>query len=266
MTSIQPDFFAFSKNISLFLYEEVLVYKVTNLLIKSSMENRISEIKETVERLTALLERELLSQREEIEGLKRSIAELSEKVEKGAVKGYHPIEERETTPPLQDEPLIELYPEPVEEIVPEPLPEPIPEPLPEPQKQVEITLDDEPFFIVKETKSTIKEKAVLGDLFESGKSIFSEYNEKKDPDWMTDIPGPAVDIIEKAMPLNDRFLFIRELFSDDEEQFDLTMERVNEYNSLNEIVNYLRAAFPHWDEKSEMVYRFYMIIRRKCRD
>ncbi len=250
MTSIQPDFFAFSKNISLFLYEEVLVYKVTNLLIKSSMENRISEIKETMERLTALLERELLSQREEIEGLKRSIAELSEKVEKGLVQSYHPLEERESTPTLQNEPLIELYTEP----------------LPEPPRQVEITLDDEPFFIVKETKSPKKEKAVLGDLFESGKSIFSEYNEKKDPDWMIDIPGPAVDIIEKAMPLNDRFLFIRELFSYDEEQFDLTMERVNEYNSLNEIVNYLRAAFPHWDEKSEMVYRFYMIIRRKCRD
>jgi hypothetical protein len=34
-------------------------------------------------------------------------------------------------------------------------------------------------------------------------------------------------------------------------------------HNLVETVEYLRERFPHWDEESDEVYRFYMTVRRR---
>lgn len=86
------------------------------------------------------------------------------------------------------------------------------------------------------------------------------------PAWKKDMPGPKVDTVQEAMSINDRMLFVRELFEGDEEQFALTMDRINETRTFREVLNDMKAAFPEWDEDSEDVYRFYMMVRRKFRE
>jgi len=81
--------------------------------------------------------------------------------------------------------------------------------------------------------------------------------------WKTDMPGPKVSDIRSAITLNDKLFFIKELFNDDEEQYRLSIERLNEMYTLDEAVDYIRGAFPEWEEDSNGVYRFLMIMRRR---
>ena len=81
--------------------------------------------------------------------------------------------------------------------------------------------------------------------------------------WRTDLPGSHVDDIKHAITLNDKLFYIKELFNDDEEQYRLSIERINEMRNLEEAVDYIRGAFPEWDEDSPSVYRFLMILRRR---
>lgn len=83
------------------------------------------------------------------------------------------------------------------------------------------------------------------------------------PSWMRDMPGPAVNDLHMAVTLNDKLYFIKELFKGDEDQFRLSIQRLNEMNSLKEALEYTRAAFPEWDEDSDSIYRFYMLLRRR---
>lgn len=81
--------------------------------------------------------------------------------------------------------------------------------------------------------------------------------------WRTDLPGSRVADIKQAITLNDKLFYIKELFNDDEEQYRLSIERINEMNNLDEAVDYVKGAFPEWDEDSNSVYRFLMILRRR---
>lgn len=81
--------------------------------------------------------------------------------------------------------------------------------------------------------------------------------------WRTDLPGSRVDDIKVAITLNDKLYYIKELFNGDEEQYRLSIDRLNEMRNLNEAVDYIRGAFPEWDEDSPGVYRFLMILRRR---
>ncbi|PKP42791.1 MAG: hypothetical protein CVT93_02555 [Bacteroidetes bacterium HGW-Bacteroidetes-10] len=81
--------------------------------------------------------------------------------------------------------------------------------------------------------------------------------------WRTDLPGSKVADIKQAITLNDKLFYIKELFNDDEEQYRLSIERINEMNNLDEAVDYVKGAFPEWDEDSNSVYRFLMILRRR---
>ncbi|MDD4656370.1 MAG: hypothetical protein PHR40_03450 [Bacteroidales bacterium] len=82
-------------------------------------------------------------------------------------------------------------------------------------------------------------------------------------DWMEDMPGQPVDDLRMAVTLNDKLFFIRELFNGDEGQYRLSMEKLNNFKSFSEALQYTRAAFEEWDQESEAVYRFYMILRRR---
>lgn len=81
--------------------------------------------------------------------------------------------------------------------------------------------------------------------------------------WKTDLPGTKVSDIRSAITLNDKLFFIKELFNDDEEQYRLSIERLNEMHTLEEAIDYIRGAFPEWEEDSNGVYRFLMIMRRR---
>ena len=82
-------------------------------------------------------------------------------------------------------------------------------------------------------------------------------------DWEVDIPGPYIEDIRDGIGLNDRILFLNELFYGDEERFAAALSALNGMEKLVDAVEYMRKRYPQWDEESDEVYRFYMTVRRR---
>ncbi len=84
-------------------------------------------------------------------------------------------------------------------------------------------------------------------------------------DWEVDYPAPYVENIQEGIGFNDKMLFIRELFNEDDEVFSQTIEELNKLDKFKAAVEYIRSEFPEWNEEGDVVYRFYMSVRRKLR-
>jgi hypothetical protein len=82
-------------------------------------------------------------------------------------------------------------------------------------------------------------------------------------------PEPAIAMqqpvrdIAKAIAINDRFLFIRELFDGDDAHFTQTINKLNSMTSLEEAKKYIQSAVQHWDETSEPAQFFLSILQRR---
>lgn len=104
---------------------------------------------------------------------------------------------------------------------------------------------------------------------EEGQEYKQESGEADWYDWEVDYPAAHIDNIYDGIGINDRYEFIRELFNPNDNLheaellFKRTIDDLNLLGSFKETVAYIRARFPQWDEYSDEVYRFYMIVRRK---
>ena len=158
------------------------------------------------------------------------------------------VEEPVTEEAVVEEPVIEepIAEEPVvdEPVVEEPVAEDDDDDLP-------IFADPEP---VQETVPvTQKPKAAVIDAMTDRQA------------WRTDMPGTAVKDIRSAISLNDRILFINNLFAQDPMKFQDALTRINQMASLDEVVEYVETEQPGWNLESDTVYRFMMAVRRKVR-
>lgn len=164
-----------------------------------------------------------------------------------------------------EEPAEEPVEEPVEESVEEPVEEVVEaeaevEDLPEEDLPVEeAPVDDLPFFDEEPAPVTVAEKAesvakpTVNDAMAAQQA------------WRKDMPGSQVRDIRSAISLNDRIIFINYLFKEDPMAFQESLTKINQMESLDQVVEYVCTDFPEWDLNSEVVYRFMMAVRRKVR-
>ncbi len=233
---------------------------------------------------------QLLGQREEamlerIEALEKKVEELEQKLQEaeqagapvaaavaGIVEGDAGEDAVESDVALEDDDI-------EEEVI---AGGDIDEPVAEPEMEIELEFFDEDEDIVIEEVEVEESDDVavveenVGDE-EDGRA--EEYNEgdvedegpvlvvdKARPDWYdweVDIPGSYIEDIWDGIGLNDRLLFLKELFNGDEIDFSETLDVLNEMTTLAEAVEYIRGRYPFWDEESDEVYRFYMTVRRR---
>ena len=83
--------------------------------------------------------------------------------------------------------------------------------------------------------------------------------------WRTDMPGTPVKDVRSAISLNDRIIFINQLFNEDPVRFQEVISRINLMDDLDQVVEYLSVENPEWNFSSELVYRFMMAVRRKVK-
>ena len=106
--------------------------------------------------------------------------------------------------------------------------------------------------ILKSEVAYLKERIGAGEILQ-----------KTETSWMDDPAEGRIDNIEDAMSQADLNFFTQELFDGDEYQFRLTAERINEMEDFKSVVKEMRETFPEWDESSQAVYLFYMIVKRR---
>lgn len=200
---------------------------------------------------------------EKIAQLEARVVELEEKVkeaETGVVEQVMPEEEIE-------EPAEELAEEFAEEFDEEPAEE---ESCFEAVQQEEIgnTVGQQPEieieFEFEEEQQIQQEEALLQETVPAGEPGLIVDKARPDwYDWEVDIPGPYIEDIRDGIGLNDRILFLNELFYGDEEEFASVLSALNGMNRLVDAVEYIRERYPQWNEESDEVYRFYMTVRRR---
>ena len=74
-------------------------------------------------------------------------------------------------------------------------------------------------------------------------------------------PITPIKLIWDAVGINDRFLFVRELFDNDSSKFESTVRALDELTSIQEAVNYLKMNFK-WNN-SEASQRFLILVKQR---
>ncbi len=76
------------------------------------------------------------------------------------------------------------------------------------------------------------------------------------------IQAKPIQDLNKAIGLNERFLFIRELFGGDKNAYYEAIQIINEMPNYEEAEQYIQERF-NWDEDKPEVIRFMELVRRR---
>ncbi|NVK65339.1 MAG: hypothetical protein HWE22_12180 [Flavobacteriales bacterium] len=156
----------------------------------------------------------------------------------------------------EPEVVIEATPEPEPEVAPEPEPEPMKEEPIVPTPQVEPKAEEPTVEVpAEEPKVEVKEKgsSFLDRLSISDNSISSQIAERK------------IDTLSGAFGINQRLLYINELFDGSGEEFSDAVKMLDTQPGLDDASNKIEElAFKYsWNPEEETVLEFLAIIKRR---
>ena len=118
---------------------------------------------------------------------------------------------------------------------------------------------------VESVEQPIEELTIEFPVESSIEPVQTHTIESKNYSWMVDIPGPKVELVQSSLSVNDRIIFINELCEGNREEFNSLIDRINQTPTFNEVVDMVHELYPQWDDNSDIVYRFYMMVRRRFR-
>ncbi len=114
----------------------------------------------------------------------------------------------------------------------------------------------------KETRPSSK-ATVLGEVIrKEGASVNEAIASRKE--MVEDIKqiGKPVDDVRKAFGLNDRFYFQRELFGNNADLFNQTLDQINHMESYDSAISFLQSNYT-WEADNEATESFYKSIKRR---
>ncbi len=117
-------------------------------------------------------------------------------------------------------------------------------PMPAPQPVVEEVKVEEP--APQPKVEEVKEEEVKVEEVTSKASIY----------------GKAVADIRQAISIGDRFLYQRELFEQNAELMQRTLNELDQLHSFAEAMDYINAQF-HWDQESNTYQQFIVTLHRR---
>jgi hypothetical protein len=129
------------------------------------------------------------------------------------------------------------------------------------------TTPKHPVPVKKESPNTVKKPAqkpskattAIVDQFKAQTSI---NDSRAKPEPTITVRQPIRDIA-KAIAINDRFLFIRELFEGDTSLFSQTVNKLNAMHNLEEAKQYMQTVAKNWDDTTEPAQLFLSIVQRR---
>jgi hypothetical protein len=80
------------------------------------------------------------------------------------------------------------------------------------------------------------------------------------------LKGSPVKELRKAIGVNDRFVFINELFRGDEAMYERSIKTINNFRILPEAEYWMERELKikiGWDDSREIVQHFYQLVRRR---
>jgi hypothetical protein len=80
------------------------------------------------------------------------------------------------------------------------------------------------------------------------------------------LKGTPVKELRKAIGVNDRFVFINELFRGDEPMYERSIKTINNFRILPEAEYWMERELKiklGWDDSRDIVQHFYQLVRRR---
>ena len=166
---------------------------------------------------------------------------------------------------------IKLAPEPVEVTTPVVTPAPVIIPAPEKvvaaakEKNIVKEVPAAPVQEEKRQQTAPAKAAILAEKI--GPSDFHPINEtlvqqKTGADLSSKMQSAPLSSIASGIGLNDKFLYIRELFGGDNALYSNTIRNLDAANSLKDALDYIQCNFG-WDEKNETAQKLISLVHRR---
>lgn len=211
------------------------------------------------------------------ETTKTTVEDLASKVEKVKVEATQeikspptPLEVPQVTKPKEvpDQPVtrvevtnkqVQVEPEVEEEVILEVTEE----------KEDSTTTDTE--IVIEETSYTTTEvrstngngeRTILAEKFQGKKKFRNEMLGTGKKDMSSVLQNKPISDLTKAIGINDKFLYTKELFSGNAELYARTIKQLNEYTDINDALIFIQENFS-WDENNEAANRLIDLVRRK---
>ncbi len=231
--------------------EEVIKYFES---LEARMEVQESERKRLEERIMALSQ----AQKESVERIEAIAERLHTNESKLLAVGKHVasmvaiLEDLRNRPQVapEEKPLSHPKPHPVAEPEEQKLPE-----LPEIQKNPEPAVEQVAEPVVEQVSEPVVEQAAEP----IAESVEAEKEEPSSPKAV--LYGKPVDDIRLAISLGDRFLYQRELFGQNAELMQRTLNELNELCSFEEAIAYISRF--GWDTESKTYQQFLVTLHRR---
>ena len=129
--------------------------------------------------------------------------------------------------------------------------------------------DIEPKTIIEvghdETEDMIQLKShspVLGEKYQGKMKFRNETLATGKKDIASELQNKPIQDLTKAIGINDKFLFTKELFSGNAELYAKTMRKLNEFSDINDALIFVQENF-NWDDKNEAANQLIDLVRRK---
>jgi hypothetical protein len=109
-----------------------------------------------------------------------------------------------------------------------------------------------------------KSKEILAEKFNTNQQLINEKLAQgiHRKDISGQMQAKALKNIEAAIGINEKFLFVRELFNGDTETFHKTIRILNNAANFNEAFNYIHSTF-NWDLENEAAQKLLDLTRRR---
>lgn len=134
----------------------------------------------------------------------------------------------------------------------------------EPEKEEIASITVEKPVESKPAPSKLQEHQIIADQFSNRPESFNEMllSRKHGEDVMDVLNTKPVSNLTEAIGINDKFLFIREIFNGDQESYDLALEKVDSASSMEDATSTI-LSFAGENKDNDAVKLFMSILKRK---
>jgi len=165
--------------------------------------------------------------------------------------------EKEREPIQEDIPTHKPEPEPVSVQEPDPIEEDPTTPLASQEPEMEVLTDAE--------EEVLEEPKTTADLFSETTTIADAYQSREDTSIAARVSPQTVEDLKMAIGINDKFLFINELFKGSPTEYNEAIDNLNAASALAEAdnsMNNYRDRY-EWSDQSEAYNRLKKIVQAK---
>lgn len=103
---------------------------------------------------------------------------------------------------------------------------------------------------------------ILADKFKDSRKYRNESIGSPKQDVASKMQNKPISDLTKAIGINDKFLYTKELFNGNAELYSTTIKKLNEFTDINDALIFVQENF-HWDENNDAANRLLELVRRK---